>query len=501
VISPRLQIRERVGSVRARSIGSRWAALERDARVGFAGLAALLIGGIAVRFWLIAAYPPAFLGFPDSSQYAWAAADNIFRDHERPAGYPFFLRLVHHLDGQLSFAIVVQHALGLATGVLLYKAVRRTGAPAWLGLAPAAVVFFEGTGLLLEHALLADPLLAFLQAVGVYALVRALGAASLRWPALAGVAIGLAFWMKTVALSNAALAILVLLCAGVGGWRRRLRAAATVAVLVAAFVAFYVGAQFYFTGFLGYERDSAYDLYGRVATFVDCSAFTPPAGTAFLCPLEPLAHRNGQAFFQDSAESPAVQAFGPPPLAGTSANAVLERFSVAAIEHEPLAYAAAILRSLGHYLFPRVGEGDTPTSLRAGVTSIANEYFLQRDFARLYPESLGYVGPPGAQPLANYDRFTIMQGPLVVALLVAGLLGPFLLRGRMRWGAALFTLTALVTITFACAGNGYDARYAYPTFGPLAAGGALGAWAAAQRLAGLLHNRRARSADVAATPP
>ena len=71
--------------------------------------------------------------------------------------------------------------------------VRRTGAPSWLGLLPAAVAFFGGTGLVLEHSLLADPLFAFLQVVGVYFAVRAMRESALRWSLLAGAAIGMAF--------------------------------------------------------------------------------------------------------------------------------------------------------------------------------------------------------------------------------------------------------------------------------------------------------------------
>jgi hypothetical protein len=52
----------------------------------------------------------------------------------------------------------------------------------------------------------------------------------------------------------------------------------------------------------------------------------------------------------------------------------------------------------------------------------------------------------------------------------------------MRAGTILFTFTAIFSIIFAEAGSSYDARYAYPTFGPLAAGAALGAWGVASRL-------------------
>jgi hypothetical protein len=481
-------------------LDARWETLDRGAKVGLLGLVALVAGAVGVRVWFMVAYPTAFTGFPDSSQYALAAGLNIFRDAQRPAGYPFFLRLVHHLSDTLSFTILVQHIGGVVTGVLLYKAVRRVGAPPWLGLLPAAVVFFGGTGLFLEHSLLADSLFTFLQTVGVYAAIRALYDSRLRWALLAGIAIGVAFWVKTAALSSAVLVSFVLLCAGAGSVRRRLLSAFTVAIVVVGLVATYVGSQYYFTGYLGYERQSAWDLYSRVATFVDCSTFTPPKGTAFLCPTEPVGHRQSEAYYQDAETAPAAKLLGNPRSAPLSANALLQTFSVAAIEHEPVAYAEAIARGLGRYVFPRGGEGYTPQTMREAVTDPAVAQALQTDFTPMYPHSAVYLPSGGVRDLAVYESHTRIQGPLLVVLLIAAIFGPVFLPPRIRWAAAIFTLTALFSITFAVAGNGYDARYAYPTFGPLAAGAAIGAWGLGTALTRRVGRRRRRG-ELLPVPP
>jgi hypothetical protein len=387
---------------------------------------------------------------------------------------------------------------------LLFDAVRRTRAPAWLGLLPAAIVFFGATGLILEHSLLADPLFAFLQALAIYAAVRALYDENpprrwaLRWPLLAGLAVGVGFWVKTVAGTSAILIPIVLLCAVPGDARRKgLSALSTFGVAI-SLILVYVLAQFLFTGYLGYERQSSWELYGRVATFVDCSKFTPPSGTRFLCPREPVGHRSSQAFFQYAPTAPAVERFGPPYTAPAQANGVLKEFSVAAIEHEPIAYAGAIMSGLGRYLFPRDGEGNTPQAVREEVMEPTRTQANQEAFSLLYPDSLGYVGSAAeAHPLAVYESFTGVKGPLLIILLAAAILGPFFLRARMRWAALLFTLTALITIVFTVAANGYDARYAYPTFGPLAAGAALGAWAIGSQLARVLGDRGERGSPGA----
>jgi hypothetical protein len=354
-------------------------------------------------------------------------------------------------------------------------------------------VFFGGTGLFLEHSLLADSLFTFLQALGVYAAIYALYDPRLRWPLLAGLAIGADFWVKTAALSSAVLVPLVLLCAAPGRVRRRLLGAATVAIVAIAMVLVYVGAQYYFTDYLGYEQGSAWDLYGRVATFVECSKLTPPAGTSFLCPAEPVGHRQAQAYYQDSPNSPAVERFGPPYAAFPQANGVLKEFSVAAIEQEPLQYAEAIARGLGRYVFPRPGEGYTPQSMSEAVVNPQYAQAAQWQIDLLYSKNSTYLKNDNIAALSSYESYTRIEGPLLIVLLLAAIGGLPLLPGRLRWAGALFTLTALLSITFAVAGNGYDARYAYPTFGPLAAGAALGAYGIGRFVARALRARRVRA--------
>lgn len=471
---------------------ARWRSADRGTRIAWTGLLVLLVGAVGVRLWMMIAYPPAFLGYPDSSQYTLAALEDIFRDPQRPAGYPFFLRLVHHLSHSMTFVIALQHLSGIVSGLLYYKAVRRTGAPPWLGLLPAAVLFFGGTGLILEHSLLSDSLFTFLQAVGVYAAIRALYDSRIRWCLLSGAAIGLSFWDRAAGISLGVFVVLLLLWAVPGRFSRRLRRAGVVVLLVAAMVVFYVGSQYYFTGFLGEQRQSAWDIYSRVATFVNCSAFTPPSGTRFLCPNDPKGHREGQSYYLYNTNAPAVKAFGEPYEAPPRANGFLQRFSVAAIENEPFAYAGAILSGLSRYVFPRVGEGATPEENLELVTKPEVASKFEQIFAAYFSEGVGYLGSKAQlHSLYVYQEFTDVEGPFIVLLLIAAIIGPFFLTGRMRAASIFFTLAALGLMTFDVASISYDARYAYPTFGPLAAGAALGAWGIALRVARLLGREHA----------
>jgi len=445
-------------------------------------LLVLLAGAIALRVWLMLDYGPAFVGFGDSHEYVTAATLGIFHDVQKPAGYPLFLVLAHALSSSLTFTIALQHTLGLATGVLLYAAVRRTGAPAWLGLAPAAVVFFASIGVLLEHSLLADPLFTFLQTLSVYAAVRALGARTLRWALLAGLAAGAAFWVKTVGLSEVPVIAGTLALAGGARLQRRLVLAGVAGTSALALVLGYVLVQGLASGYWGYERQDAWNLYGRVATFVNCTRFTPPAGTRFLCPTQPQSARGSESYYQYASSAPAVRRFGGPAHAPASANATIERFNVAAIEHQPLAYLGAIARSLSFYVTPRSGEGYTPQSLREALVEAKGTHSIQPSLSAYYPHAHGYTGSAGAlAPLDYYERHTRIQGALLIAMLIAALAGAPLLSGRPRAACVLFLMTAVCSVVLAAAGNSYDARYGYPAFGPLAAAAALGAWAIAVR--------------------
>jgi hypothetical protein len=450
-------------------------------------LLALLAAAIAVRAWMMLAYGPAFVGFGDSHEYVTAALVGVFHDVQKPAGYPIFLVVLHALSDSLTFAILVQHALGLATGLLLYGAVRHSGAPRWLGLLPAAVAFFGGTGLLLEHSLLADPLFSFLQALGVYCAARALaGRAAARWALGAGLCVGASFWVKTVGLSSLPVLVPVLALGAAGTPRRRLTLAGLAGACSLALVLGYVGVQALATGYVGYERQDAWNLYGRVATFVDCRHFTPPPGTRFLCPSQPPGRRLSESYYQYATAAPAVRRYGGPAKAPAAANATLQRFSLAAIRRQPLAYAGAILQSLALYISPRLVEGYTPTSIREALLEAKGTRSIEPTLAAYYPDAHGYRGSAADESALDfYERHTRIEGPLLVAMLLAALAGTVLLRGRERACALLFTLTALCSVALAAAGNSYDARYGYPAFGPLAAGAALGAWALSSRLRAL----------------
>ena len=200
--------------------------------------------------------------------------------------------------------------------------------------------------------------------------------------------------------------------------------------------------------------------------------------------------------FEYGGSSPAQQFFTPEDPAGW--NARLKRFSIAAIEQEPVAYLKAILRGLPYYVTARPGEGYTPAQLRE---EMLNPTRWPKVIEAYYPNYRAYTRQSGSiSPLVFYEEHTRVQGVFLILLLLAAIVGAPLLTGRQRWGAILFTLTAIFSAVLAVAANSYDPRYAYPTFGPLAAGAALGAWAIATRLNRERAGRWPRGGRAAATP-
>src|SRR4051794_13786655 len=101
-----------------------WAARPRAERVALAALAGVLLAGVLLRGLAIAAWSPAFMGWPDAKSYLDVAHGELFSNVLRPAGYPLFLRSLDGLHASLGVVVGVNHALGLATAVLLFMIVR-----------------------------------------------------------------------------------------------------------------------------------------------------------------------------------------------------------------------------------------------------------------------------------------------------------------------------------------------------------------------------------------
>jgi len=131
----------------------------------------LALAGLGVRIWASVGIWPASLRTHDTAAYVRAAHLGLGKDPLEPTGYSIFLRVAHAISAQLAFTVALQHALGLASGLLLFLAVRRLSGSVWIALAGAAVIWLSADQLFLEQVLLSETLFVFVLMVAMYALV------------------------------------------------------------------------------------------------------------------------------------------------------------------------------------------------------------------------------------------------------------------------------------------------------------------------------------------
>ncbi len=141
---------------------------------------------------------------------------------DKPPASLWVMVLSGRLFGFSAFTMLLPQAMmGVGSVAVLYAAVRRVSGPvagliagAGLALTPVAALMFRFNN--------PDALLVLLTVVAAYCVVRATEAASTRWMALAGVALGFAFLTKMLQafLVVPGLALAFLVAAPVGMWRR-----------------------------------------------------------------------------------------------------------------------------------------------------------------------------------------------------------------------------------------------------------------------------------------
>jgi 4-amino-4-deoxy-L-arabinose transferase-like glycosyltransferase len=478
-------------------------------------LTVLLGVGLALRVWFMFVWSPGIVGYSDTGIYFQDAHVSIWMDPIRSQGYSMFLVLMHEISPHLILPIIVQHGLGLFAAALIFFAVRRCGGPRWLGLVPAAVLALGGDELFIEHAALSDSLFIVLLIVMLYCALRA-SEGPLRWAILTGLAIGFGVWVRSTGLVMIALVPLWLLfCTG-----RPKRRTLTVAVLALAVSVGTVGAYVIWRkadsnmpGLI--TSNNAWNLYGRVGPWADCTKFVPPHGTSELCESTPPSargYRNGGEDYIYNTGSPAQVLFGPPYELSPYPHAMqlLQEWSEAVIIHQPLDYLYAVwldtlrLFDSNHYSYSDMSADEMigwflyGPDLQSGKNKFV-EYWQERLYPRDPPAHHGDIAP-----LKTWEEIGRIEGVGMGILLALLLTGPWLLSGparrlapRARAGMVLFGLAALAMLFFPILVKGYDYRFVIPAYGPLVAAGTLAAWGLSVRIRQRFGAPRARHAAEA----
>jgi hypothetical protein len=461
-------------------------------------LLGLLAVGVVLRLVLLLAYTPAYLSYPDTWGYVKAAGGPLFMDDWiRPVGYPAFLDVLHAVWGSLTFAIVVQHLLGLLSAVLMYATVRRLGGPRWTALVPAAVMLVGFDFAYFEHTLLSETPFLALSTASTYALARALGdpppALAIAWSAASGLAAVAAIIVRPTGMFVLPVLGLAALLAAAPSWRLRIARAATLTTVVVVGLVGYFALNESETGTFGLTDGSGWTLYSRAAPFADCRVFTPPAGTEGLCETTDARDRGGPDEYAWGPHSPGRRLFVGPPYNGDKVGS----WGKAAIRAQPRAYAEAVGRDLWRYVdshafTSKPGYGAGPGGIQIDARDPAAEKLNRGEVAPYYGAyAIDVDGAVGV--LADVQSFVRVRGWMLLIAVVLSLAALPFADARRRIAILLLGGGAVATLMLATATTVYNWRYAVPVLPFLLASGALGADAIARRVSAIRPPRATRT--------
>ncbi len=429
----------------------------------------VLAAAIVMRTIVILGYPP-ILWFNDSYNYLYDAMTHI-PDRVRPNGYPFLIDLLLPMHSAYPLG-VLQAAMGVGMGIIIYALLRHRGLPWWGAALPTLPVLFDSYELHLEHMVTADTLFIFLGTAAVVILCWS-DRPSVPAMAVAGLLIGYATVVRSVGQPLLVVVLVAMLVRRVG-WRR------LVTVLVAGIVPI-AAYMFWFHNTYGnyaLTGSSGTFLYGRVSTFAECADIKPPADLQVLCDptppnLRPVAGdyiwTNNELGPDKSETTPLYNATKSADTAlrfTPSINSMAEKFAKDAIIAQPFAYLRVVARDTLHTFGwtrqpdPTNDYGNGPAfSFVSGaeLTNLIPWWAGPQDAAHFaswtakYPDDSSALqmyaarrdlGGPGlgnasaVQPwqrmLQIYERYFYLRGTLLGLIVLIGAAG-VLARWR-RWG-------------------------------------------------------------------
>ena len=404
-----------------RSVRARFSRLE-DRKVWLA-FGALVVVGIVLRILLSIAQTPGAIGISDSVYYILAAKDDLFMWTVGGGNaWPAGYPLflrIVHGIDSHLWFLVTVQHLLGIATALLLFLTVRRVAPAVWGLVPAAVILLAGPQMFLEHAPMTEALFGFLIAAFLYCLGRALVDHPQLWAALAGALAATAACVRVSGLPFTVVAALWLLAVVAGSFKRR-ATVALIAVLASV-------------GILG--------LY-----LADMKRQTGYGG--------PALTRAGNYGSPTRGGSP-----------GSNIDRVLTGMT---------GYWSAGDRDSAQ-------EGYSYDGVMRIMQTPAEGSLV--DMATYYPTTTPVERAGLLTALQRYERRTRVEGVLFMLLLALGVAGTAIARGRRLAMGVLALAVAAVTLVVPVAYVYFDARYAVPGYGSLAAAGAIGGATLWERLA------------------
>jgi hypothetical protein len=415
-----------------------------------------------VRLVAMAGYAPA-LWYPDSLEYVEHAV-HMYPDPIRPDGYPFFLVLLGPLHS-IALVTATQHAMGLAMGVAVYALLRhRYELRSWTATLASVPPLLSVYGIQIEHFVLSDTLFAFLITLAV---------AVMLWrpePTLwTCVWVGLLLSAASIDRSQTLVLLIAFLIYLLTCSSRRIIG---VMLLTAVFAAPLVGYAFWFdsqNASLQLTTSTGAFLYGRIATFADCSVIKPPADERWLCLPTPKSKRLDPTYYVWGTQSPLSK--GPASEFSREVNSLATNFALRAIEAQPGAYLRTVWhstslafrlepgptpeeRSQSLYVFP-----PTPPSVLSLATGCGIPLCTQAVSHYNGGGADTRLGQPFAGWIRAYQRVVTLPGPVLGLIVLVGAVGVGLAWRRFGNPALLPWLVGVFTIVAPAATAEYDARY------------------------------------------
>jgi hypothetical protein len=427
----------------------------------------ILAAGATLRALAWAAYRPA-LFYSDSANYL-ANTYRVPNTAWHPLGYPVFLDVFlfgHHI----AVVTAVQHLMALADAVVIYVLLLRLGCGRFVATLAATPVLLDAYQVQIEQYILSETLFESL-------LVAAVAVAL--WPSRDGVR-RLSAKRTAVVAALMGLGVLVRLdalglLAPLAGWLLwsawRQRGARSWRPVIAAGVAFALPLVL-LLGLRGASGNGASItgtgpiwLYGRVATFANCPADHIPASEKAMCPTEPLSHRPGAIWFQNSGDAPEWQFLDAHP----GDTAPIEAFARRVIEHQPVDYLHAVGSDFVQQFRPTRAQNPNGPEVvswqfRLTLTPVDPTKPVPQAMVDRYGSGKATLNLGLARVLRRYQHYGYLPGPVAAALLVLSLVA-LVLRRRHRFAPALFLMLAcaVVTVLVATATVLFSWRYVLPT--------------------------------------
>ncbi|MFI7127096.1 hypothetical protein ACIBQ1_15480 [Nonomuraea sp. NPDC050153] len=411
----------------------------------------VLVLAAALRVLVMLGYDTARLYWYDSFTYLDTAVHVRPQGAFHPAGYSWFLWALRPFRS-VELVVGVQHAMGLAVGVLIYLLLRRRSVPGWGAALAAAPVLFDPAFVRLEHAVLSDTQVIFLVMAALLALMWR-REVSTRAAALAGVLLALAGLTRTATVPLLGLAALYLLLRRVP-WRACLALVVAGALPLAAYAGWY--AQHH--GRFALSGSDGVALWARTMTFADCSIIEPPPDQAALCPNGTVLDAASEYVWDPRASLNRL------PGDRFAHNDLARAFALRAIAAQPLDYLREVVRdtSLAFTWEPvaHPRRMSPTTAFQRGFWPLPSGQPLVDQVRNAYdPDIRGMRSvEPFASVLAAYPYPWFLHGTLFGLLLLAGGAGA-VLRPRpapLPWSFAMFLLVAPV------AALDFDHRYVLP---------------------------------------